>query len=280
MLKFKLLVVYEMPIQHEMFWDDGLAAALRVLGKDWEVLYLNSAREGWEKRWWDLQNKADFVLGWGGPSSKHFNKLYARAVAGRAGWCFGGGDLNEEMLDKFPVVFVEVKEYLIKPNFKLAFGTNTDLFRNLNTPKIIDALYPAAFANWKEQIKFAEICRIENLKGLCVGYIQQNNPDESFKIIDEVTKLGTSVMDWVHPSTLTWIYNMSKEVIVTANASGGSERAVLEAKACEVPVRLATSSPKLLELGKLSSQEVQENFNHHTYAKQLKEGIEACMPSS
>ena len=270
----KLLFVYDLLPEHDLFWRDGLWAALKELEKEWEVTYLNIAKEeDWEKKWWDLEGKNDFVLGWGGTGSPHFLKVWANGIGGKGGWCFGGGNINEERLEKFPVVFVENESQLIKPNFRHAFGTNTDLFKTLQQPIIIDALYPAAFAYWKHQEQFAVICEQENLKGLAVGYIQRNNPQESYELVSACVAREVAVMDWVPAESLVWLYNASKEVIITADASGGSERAVLEAKACGVPVRVVSDSEKLHVLNKLSTEEVRTEWNHIKYASKLKEGI-------
>jgi glycosyltransferase involved in cell wall biosynthesis len=187
--------------------------------------------------------------------------------------------LNDPMLDVFDVVFVENFVDMIKPNFKHAFGTNTDLFFNQHQPKIIDALYPAAFARWKHQEIFAGICQKEQLKGLAVGYIQKNNLEESLGLVAECVTKGVAVMDWIPPESLNNLYNMSKEVIITADAMGGSQRTVLEAKACGTPVRIVSNSAKLLELDKLTPEEVVKEWNHIKYAEALKKGIEGCLLS-
>ena len=268
----KLLFVYDMLPEHDLHWRDGLWAALHELEKEWEVEYLNIAVN---KDWKDtiLHRQVDFVLGWGNSSSPFFYQLRIVSVGGQGGWCFGGGDINDPQLEIFPVVFVENQSHLIKPNFKLAFGTNTNVFFPRPLPKLIDALYPAAFARWKHQEIFAEICKNENLKGLAVGYIQRNNPDESMEIIKECLDRGVGVLDWIPAESLALLYNMSKEVIITADPQGGCERTVLEAKASGVPVKLVTSSQKLLDLGKLIPQEVREYWNHIKYAEALKKGI-------
>lgn len=266
----KLLFVYDLPPEHELFWQDGLWAALVELRKDWDIEYLNiQLYRDWKER--IVKTTADFTLGWGSPTSPHFLPIYAKLSKG--GWCFGGGDINNENLEKLGVVFVENQSQLIKPNFRHAFGTNTDLFFDRNQPKIIDALYPAAFANWKHQEVFAQYCQENNLKGLAVGYIQKDNLAESMELINECISRGVAVMDWIPYQSLALLYNMSKEVIITADASGGCERAILEAKASSVPLKVISTSQKLLDLARLSEAEVREKWNHLEYARKLKEGI-------
>lgn len=262
----KLLFVYDMPHEHEHYWRDGLWAALQKLETEWDITYTNYSGEIPS-----YFNHYDFVLGWGAPSSKVAQLL--QNWAGKKGLCFGGGQLVDPMLDKFNVVFVENKIDLIKPHFRHAFGTNTDLFYPMGVPKIIDAIYPAAFAAWKHQEIFAGICEREGLKGLAVGYVQQNNLEESLGLMQACMDAGVAVMDWVPSESLAYLYNMSKEVILTADSMGGCQRSVLEGKACGVPVRIASTNPKLLELGKLTEEEVRKEWDHHSYARKLKEGI-------
>jgi glycosyltransferase involved in cell wall biosynthesis len=270
----RLLFIYDMPPEHALHLRDGLWAALKELKKEWEVKELNLAVDKLE---WVLPwvEPYDFILGWGGNTSQVASNI--ATLSDKKGLCFGGGDIDDPILDKFDVVFVENKVDLIKPNFKHAFGTNRALFVPRPAPKIIDALYPAAFANWKHQEIFAEICQKEKLKGLAVGYIQQNNLEESQALVKECIDQGVAVMDWIPARALAGLYNMSKEVIITADEFGGSQRTVLEAKASGVPVRIVSESPKLLELQDLTSKEVFEKWNQYTYAEALKKGIEECV---
>ncbi len=264
----KLLFVYQMPPEHEIYWRDGLWAALKTLEKDWEIKYLNV----WDNPQWEEEfTDADFTLGWGSPNSPHFTKTLERGS--KAGWCIGGGTPLREEYDKFGVVFVENSSYLVKPHFRLAFGTNTELFRPLPQPKIIDAFYPAAFAAWKHQEIFAQICQDEGLRGLAVGYIQPNNLEESLSLLGACTSRGVGVMDWIPNSAIVHLYNMSKEVIITADADGGCERAILEAKACGVPVRVVSDSAKLHKWNSYTSEEIIRDWNHIEYARMLREGI-------
>lgn len=273
MATFKILFVYDMPPEHALHWRDGLYGALKELEKEWEVEYINiQTTNDWRIR---IANSRDFVLGWGGTGSPHF--FHVSTKLNRGGWCFGGGDINNDKLDKFGIVFVENVAQLIKPHFSLAFGTNTSTFYEMSQPKIFDAIYPAAFANWKHQEKFADICEREKLKGLAVGYKQVDNEEESIHLMNYCLIKGVAVMDWVPAKSLNYLYNMSREVIITADQFGGCERAILEAKACGVSVRVVSDSQKLLDLGKLTTQEVQQNWNHFEYARKLKQGIETIL---
>ena len=243
---------FTMSPAHRMYWQDGLWAALRLL-----------VAEGWKM----TDEKADFKLYWGNP---------ADAPEDADGLCYGGGPLDKDFLKQFKVVFLESQIDIEKaehPNKVKAFGTNTELFVPKEIPKIIDALYPAAFAIWKHQEKFAKICKQEKKKGLAVGYMQPDNPTETNYLIKKCIDNGVAVMDWIPTNSLVNLYNMSKEVIITASEIGGCQRTVLEAKACGVPVRVESKSRKLLELKDLTREEVLKDWSERSYASQLKEGI-------
>lgn len=272
----KLLFLYDMAPEYEVQWKDGLWAALSILKSNFFLTTANIETDRYE----DKLDKADFILGWGGSTSRIALLLANLNTNIPKGLCFGGGDIQQEILDDFSVVFVENKIDLIKPHFRHAFGTNTDVFYPMIAqPKIIDAIYPASFARWKRQEKFAKICEAEGLKGLAVGIVQKNNQEESWNMMEHCIARGVAVMDQVPYETMAYLYNMSKQVILTADENGGSQRAVLEAKACRVPIRIESDSRKLLELGELSEDEVINNWNHESYAEALTKGIKECLKS-
>lgn len=252
----KLAFGMKMNPDHKVHWKDGLWAALNIL-----------IDEGWEMG----TDNPDFRLFWGNPKD---------APPEADGLCYGGGPMTKDLLKGFKVVFVESYELLElvpHPNAYWAFGTNTKLFKPMDQPKIIDALYPAAFAKWKHHEKFAGICIREDKKGLAVGFMQPDNPDEVKKLVEVCVKNGVAVMDWIPTESLVHLYNMSKEVIVTADTQGGSQRTVLEAKACGVPVRIASESPSLLELKDLTRDDVLNKWSERNYAEALKEGISSVL---
>ena len=66
----------------------------------------------------------------------------------------------------------------------------------------------------------------------------------------------------------------SKNVYIPASIQGGGERAVLEARACNIKVTIEDDNPKLKEL--LTSQ----IYDHHYYSDQLNYGIKKCFKIS
>lgn len=76
------------------------------------------------------------------------------------------------------------------------------------------------------------------------------------------------VSDMIEPEKLAELYRASKLAYIPAELHGGGERALLEARACGIPVQFESDNPKLEEL---STSPI---YDHHYYAQQLKKGIE------
>lgn len=273
----RILFVYDLIKEHDIYWRDGLYEALNLLKKDYEIKTLNLAVGG------EYQPECDLVLGWGSLNSKvvHFILSTFNHSKVNFGLCFGGGTVSLPTGKEFDVIFAESKvdlDYFKSQGYNSfqAFGTNTKFFKpDPLQPKIIDALYPASFALWKHQEIFSDICERNGWRGLAVGYFQPNNTRETESLTNYCRAKGVAVADWVPSSALVGLYNMSKRVVITADWDGGGQRTVLEAKACDVPVEVYSHSPKLLELKDLTRADVLSNWSEASYAERLKEGIES-----
>lgn len=265
--KKKVLFVFDIP--NTTHWKDGLWAALLLLEKEFDISYWNLAL---------IQNfpcsldHFDFILGW---SSFDGEIAYLmRNLKVPHGLCIGGYMFEPHKIDHFDVLFYETEWYgeaELKhrhKNARHAFGVNTDIFFDkdsmmFTTPKIIDYLTIGSFSTWKRQ---QYLLKKEGVR-LAIGQIQQNNLDESFGIISELMAYGCGVMGECAPETLADFIRASKNVYLPATITGGSERSVLESRACGVPVEVEEDNPKLQEL--LTSP----IWDQHYYAEKLKEGI-------
>jgi len=228
----KIAFIHELPIEMLIHWDDGLAAALNLLGQEHTIIFRHVDSS---------LPPVDMVLAWGGATSRPAEA--ALGASPKKGLLYGGGVLEHANISKFDVLFVE-NEYNFNqvnhPNKKVAFGTNTDLFIPITQQKVWDMIYPAAFAKYKNHKKFIEIA--EGKRALCVGHIQVSERD----IVKEVQMAGIQILPWVPYSVMPFLYNSSREVVLTPDPFGGCERAVLEAASCNIPVRLETECPKVL----------------------------------
>jgi glycosyltransferase involved in cell wall biosynthesis len=202
---------------------DGLATAMEIIGKKHQVDWYLSGDEP--------TDDYDWILVWG-VSSVPFNFKIQKYKARKALMCAGHAE-DIVNLRKFNVVFVEsplIFQHL-KPHCNrivLAFGVDTNFFKPLNIPKYIDAVYPATFSDWKRQDLFADAI---GPRGLCFGVIQ---PD-GVKHFEYCQQKQVATLSGLMPQSLMNImYNVAKTCVITS--WHGSERTVLEALACNVPV--------------------------------------------
>jgi hypothetical protein len=261
----KLAFVYDVDVD---YWQDGLWSAIDIIRqtKLYQVYPVNIR----EAVFPDIN--FDFVLVWGALGSKQVNLV--KNLPNKKGICVAGGPINHPDVHAFDVVFAEtswhVREFRkIGVDAKLAFGTNTSLFKPYNNiSKIWDRIYPAAFALWKRHDLFCA----KPGKKLAVGYIQPNNHEkECWEIC---LHCGVSVLPMVTPNVLVWLYNSAKVVSVTADLFGGGERAVLEGLACGLEVEVEQDNEKLVEL---LAEQKKHLSTEVDYAQALKEGIEECL---
>lgn len=285
----KALFVCDMPAEHFPFWNDGLRAAIQVLTDKygWVIDILNTPRAE------DIRSEGyDVGIFWGGLTKDiHKFRYFDKQVL-----CFAGGPTFSPYINNFDLIFAESKVDLLE--FKRfgkktiqAFGTNTSLFRPIQQPKIFSYIYPAAFALWKHHEKFVEYVRkeTENLgkevaeldgydvmvPALAVGYMQ---PAEWEKECYEICQAGgIMVMPWVPYEAMPYLINSSEKLYVGASEIGGCQRAILEAKACDVPVVIDSDSKKLLELSKLTREDILRDWSEFSYAETIKNGIEGIM---
>jgi hypothetical protein len=276
MIKPKLLFVYDIP--DEQMWKDGLFAAIELLKKDFEITKVNLLG----KPWLTLDDY-DFVLGWGGFNSlpdKVLRTIPLSEHKAKLGLCLGGYAPYQGQ--KYDILFYEVpkwsKNWLKEQGYEgktmHAFGVNTDIYKphyrdseckGMNV--IWDFLTVGSFAYWKRQDKILQ----KKGSKMAVGQIQDNNLVESADIIGNLILGHCGVSDSVSPERLAIMYNLSETCYLPADLMGGSERAVLEARACRTKVEVENDNPKLQEL--LTSPIWDAKY----YAKQLKEGIYKCL---
>lgn len=226
-------------------WGDGLYAALRKLadihGYHIDVIASDKTEEIYERI---EQISPDFILCWGSLDRPSFAGIKNFGVP--TGLCFAGGPTSHPQLDNFDVVFVEnqvYKEAFEKQgvNVHIAFGTNEDLFMPMpGLKKKWAGIYPAAFARWKRHDLFAQALGKD---GLALGKV---NPEE-IECLQVCYQNGVTVMPQVPYEILPYLYNQSTFAVITASTHGGSQRAVLEAMACNVWPIVMKDSEKCAE---------------------------------
>lgn len=295
-----------------VFWNkDGFLKMLSVLrDRDrWEIVFFKKHERTfeWEHDYVKLsfspdpvaqirEWKPDCILGF-----SDFSREYLKQAQGIApiALCYSGGlYTNYETIPD--LVFVESRSYVdwMKSRGTIkrvvqAFGTNTELFKPVNQPKYWDAIFPATFASWKRHWLFGEAL---GARGLTCGWWQENDTEA----YEACMKYGTGTLHHQLPESLVQLYGMARTCVVTSNTFGGSQRTVLEAMACNVPVIVMSDSDKTTEYveaagegaivepdankiravveewkdRKVNTREwIMQNYSETVYANKVKEGI-------
>lgn len=259
--KPKVLFVYDM--KDDIYWLDGLYAALNLLEEDFEIEKCNLQVTNPEYRHYD------FVLGWGAFGSR-VDQVMQRFSDKQKGLCIAGNATPPTGASNYDVLFYETKWYRpqidFHPNIVQAFGINSDIFNTIDipTPIVWDYIGAGSLASWKRWEKMTEKAG----NRLVIGQYQVDNEAESGEIAKTLLKGGVMVAPMVNPFDLAMLYHYSRTAYIPADISGGGERSVLEARACGLTVEVELDNPKLNEL--LSLEIIP---NHYDYAKTLKKGI-------
>lgn len=222
-------------------WEDGLYAAMKLIEQEHEVQYLDTSDV--EKV---FQFNPDVVLYWEAPVTQrgkdatHWNSICALPY--KKCLLFAGGPLKAIDVKDFDLVFVESKineEDCEREGipYKRAFGTNTQLFKPMETPKVFDAFMQATFADWKRHNLFAQTM---GSKGAVAGR-RQLFDDNGYQ---ECVKRGVQIYDETYGEELNKLINSSSVVLNTSNEQGGGQRCTLEAMSAGVPVIVMADSIK------------------------------------
>jgi glycosyltransferase involved in cell wall biosynthesis len=264
--KPKLVYVFGQP--EPSTWRDGMWAAMKLLEADFEITWVNAQlgeappAEG-----------NHILLAWGdfeSPAERACRHLKARRKALQ----MGGMSAPTTPALFWDVIFAETawhQQYLRQHtghgNVLRAFGVNTDIYRpdlDVQASPVFDWITVGHWADWKRQHLF------HGKPGhkLAVGERYATaNPHQAPPIIEAHLRAGVVVAPYVEPWQLARFYNMSARCYIPASLVGGGERAVLEAKACGIPVEIEPDNPKLQEL--LDGPVI----SHVDFARALKEGL-------
>lgn len=264
MNKKKLLFVFNH--KYESIWRDGLWAAMELLKNDFDVDKVNLQTTE------PHEIETDFVLGWGAFGSPVDKVLQSLPFDIPKGLCIGGTGTPPWGSQSYDILFYETPYYektiVDHPNKVHAFGINSQIYKPIkDTEKIWDTITVGAFAQWKRQILLAD----KPGNRIAVGEIQKENYQESLDIIANLLMKGVAISDMVAPEVLSSMYRASKQCYIPANIHGGGERAVLEARACGIPVYVEQDNPKLTSL--LECPVWDEKYYHD----QLLKGIQSCL---
>lgn len=305
------------------FNKDGFLRSLDVLKKEhgWDVVFFKKHEETFifEHDYVPLHfspNVKKSILSWkpdailffcdlSRPIMKEFEDVdIPKAIA------FTGGTFND-YAHVPDIIFVESQSYYDRfkkdgRNVMRAFGTNLEVFKPIQQPKVFDTFFPATFAGWKRHALYAEAT--SKFTSLAAGWWQEHEPH----CWEECQAYGVALLHHQSAESVNLLYSMSRTVVITSETIGGSQRAVLEAIACNVPVIVMGDSDKTseyvnqafddgYEVGAVVAPEVepirtaveywmdkevngrewiQKTYSEQIYAAQIKEGIEQICSTS
>lgn|SRR3990167_1687739 len=298
-----------------VYWNkDGILKMLSVLrDRDgWEIVFFKKHDQTftWDHDYVKLSFSPDpkqQLLDWN-PDCILFFGDFSRPIMGELAGskipkaiCYSGGRFTDYM--QVPdIVFVESKSYVdwMKPmglNVVQAFGTNTELFKPYKQPKFFDGFFPATGAAWKRHHLFAEAL---GPRGLVCGWWQPHEP----QCLEVCFEHNTGVLHHQMAESTAYLYSMAKTCVVTSSDIGGSQRTVLEAMACNVPVIAMSDSTMTTEyirecgIGAIVEPEVNairaaveewkdktvnsrdwilKNYSEYTYADKIRDGITSIL---
>jgi len=297
-----------------VFWNkDGFLRALQVLRErdGWKTMFFKKHDQvfQWEHDCVDLDFSPDPIKKaeeWG-PDAYLLFADFSRPISqqikdtGRPfAQAYTGGRFTDYA--RLPdIVFTESKSYIPwmesigVMRVVQAFGTNTELFKPYPEPKMFDAFFPATGAAWKRHELFAEAM---GPRGLVCGWWQPHEP----QCLEVCQKNGCAVLHHQMAESVAFLYSMARTVLITSSDVGGSQRSVLEAMSCNVPVIVMDDSTMTTEYirecgeGAIIPPDVQQirhmvdewmdrkvntrewimkNYSEFVYADKLKEGIQS-----
>lgn len=231
-----------------VFWNkDGILRALDVLrSRDgWEITFFKKHEQTFT---WDhdyvklsfspnpakqvIDYKPDAILFFGDLSRPILGELADTKIPKAI--CYSGGRFLD-FAHVPDIILVESKSYLdwfkaMGKNVVQVFGTNTELFRPLKQPKLLDAVQICTFAAWKRHDLFAEALG-GKYRSLACGW-HQPHESQCWQVCQEK---GVGLLHHQMADSIVWLLNMSKTCVLTSSDVGGSQRSVLESMACGVP---------------------------------------------
>jgi hypothetical protein len=179
---------------------------------------------------------------------------------------------SKKFFEYYDILFYETNWYynnypILKfhPHCYHAFGVDTNIMKKYNNiNKEYDIISIGTFASYK-RFEF-----ITNFKGtrIVLGniYNNKNNPLIHYLLANNVI-----IKDAVSYKELSLYYNKSKLCYIPCQINGGGERAILEARACGIKVKIEGDNPKLKELCE------SKIYSHIDYAKSIEDGIKRLL---
>jgi hypothetical protein len=246
------------------YWHDGFTKAINILKTKYDIEIIN---------FYDKTNinynLYDLVLikeGFDGDIYHNYlNFIKNNKKNCKIGLLISSSNIipTDDLLKNLDILFYETYWYYNYANLKRhklaihAFGVDTEIMKNKNLVKKYDVIFIGTCFPYKRPEKILDLPGLK----LVIGQIPDKELENKFK------QNKVHVINFVSYENLSNYLNMSKLCYIPCQTHGGGERAVLEARACGINVRIEDDNLKLKEL--LESPIYDSNY----YAQQIQNGI-------
>ena len=249
-------------------WHDGFVKAIKILNNDYNynISIINLANE----KNIDFGKYECIII--------KSNKLVVQLLQGKYNnwlniWgkkikicCIGNSKWipNQKGIEMFDILMYETDWYykfasLDRHNYAFkGFGVDTDIMKPITINKEFDCIFVGSVCKYKRPLKILDI----EGKKCVIGQLTDKNIVNKLRKNKDIT-----VYNFASYEDLTLFYNKSKLCYIPCELQGGGERALLEARACGIPVKIENDNPKLKELlnGKI--------YTSYDYARQINNAI-------
>lgn len=265
----KIAIIYYVPKSNtEKYnnWQDGFTEAVKLLSDYYDVTWINLEDK---KPTSKELNSYDFIIAkscWNWIVDKYVRSLKGLTVA--RGICISCSLPPRNILWAYfyDILWYETFSYEkhinFHPNIIHGFGVNTNAFKPLDEEKIYDVISIGTLDKFK---RLEKIIDISGSKKMVIGAKSRNSAEIEKKLREN----NVEIKEYATQYELSRYINQSQLVYIPCELQGGGERAVLEARACGVPVRIEKDNAKLAELTQGFVWDPQY------YYMQLRKGVES-----
>jgi tetratricopeptide (TPR) repeat protein len=260
-----ICILYQIPIEEHIkikTWNDGFYSAIQLLiqNKMFDIDFINICEQP------NINfNKYNLVLMKEGFDGNIIRNYRDKLKHNKLGLFISSSNVvpSQDQLNTYDIIFYETNWYYNyakldrHPYCFHAFGINADVMKPINCDKIYDNIFVGAIIYHNNPLKM--LTKTGN--NLCIGNIIDT------EICNQLKSNQINVEEYVDYVSLSNKYNQSKNCFVPCTLHGGGERAVLEARACNINVEIDCHNEKLTEL--LTSPIYDQNY----YYSQILLGI-------
>ena len=280
MKKPTIIIFYLIPLSSNKAnnWVDGFTSAIDILKDKYEFIYhnINTTPIPTEEAFYENIDLIFVKANWNSRLEEEARKNL-KNISRKKALVISGSKLpkSKEQALFYDLLFYETtwyKQFIsYHPNIVHAFGIDRDKMKSIpNMEKTIDVLSIGSFKHYKR----LHYLILKKGKKLFIGekpkkFNKKNLQDYFFYFL--LKFFGIQTKDFMDYQELSTFINQAKKVYIPASINGGGERAVLEARSCDVPVEVAQDNPTLVSLLTATI------YDHKYYDEQKDIGIQSIL---